>query len=163
MTWIDYTILAVIGISVIFSAARGAVREVLALVSWVVAFFVARIFALDIASILSQMLPDKAPRLLIAFLAVFVLTLLTMSLISIAISSVIKVAGLGWLDRILGAVFGLVRGGAIIVIGILLSGLTTLPHEPAWKNSMSGARLTELGDTAKAWLPNDLAKHIHYD
>jgi membrane protein required for colicin V production len=163
MTWIDYAVLAIIGISLIVSVLRGLVRELLALVAWVTAFFAARFLALNVAPIFSKTIPDETLRVLLAFVVVFVMTLLAMTLVSVVMSSLIKGAGLGWLDRLLGAAFGLVRGAAIVVVGVLLAGLTTLPREPAWRNSLSGAQLAALGDTAKAWLPYDLAKHIHYD
>ena len=158
MTWVDLAVLVIIGISVIVSMLRGLVRELLALVSWVVAFFVARYFTPIVAPWFTKTVPDDTLRFLVAYLAVFVMTLL-----SIAVASLVKAAGLGAFDHILGAGFGLVRGIVIVLIATLLVGLTILPRQPAWRNSLSGARLAELGDTAKAWLPYDLAKRIHYD
>jgi len=163
MTWVDLAVLVIIGISVIVSMLRGLVRELLALVSWVVAFFVARYFTPIVAPWFTKTVPDDTLRFLVAYLAVFVMTLLVMTLLSIAVASLVKAAGLGAFDHILGAGFGLVRGIVIVLIATLLVGLTILPRQPAWRNSLSGARLAELGDTAKAWLPYDLAKRIHYD
>jgi len=163
MTWIDCAVLAIIGISVIVSVLRGLVREVLALASWVVAFFAARFVAPGIAPWFSKTVPDEMLRLLIAYLAVFIMTLLLMALLSMLVSSLVKAAGLGAFDRVLGAGFGCVRGMAIVLLAALLAGLTTLPRQPAWRNSLSGARLAVLANAAKVWLPYDLAEHIHYD
>jgi membrane protein required for colicin V production len=163
MTWLDWAVLAIIGVSVIVSVLRGLVRELLALASWIVAFFAARFLAPVVAPWFSKTVSDETLRLLVAYLAVFVMTLLMMTLLSIAVASLVKAAGLGTFDRILGAGFGLVRGMVIVLIATLLAGLTMLPRQPVWRNSLSGARLAALADTAKAWLPYDLAKHIHYD
>lgn len=44
MVWIDYAILAVIGLSSLISLIRGFVKEALSLVTWFAAFFVASRF-----------------------------------------------------------------------------------------------------------------------
>ena len=109
MTWFDYAVLAIVGISVLFSIMHGFVRELLALASWVVAFLVAQLFATEVAPILTG-ITNPSLRLLVAFLAVFVATFIAMTVLAILLSSMIKRAGLGAVDRLLGALFGLVRG-----------------------------------------------------
>jgi len=163
MTWIDCAVFAIIGISVVVSVLRGLVREVLALASWVVAFLAARFLAPVVASWFSQTISDELLRLLTAYAVVFVMTLLLMALLSMLIAGLVRAVGLGALDRVLGAGFGLVRGMAIVLIATLIAGLTTLPRQPAWRNSWSGARLAVLGSAAKSWLPYDLAKRIRFD
>jgi len=163
MTWVDWAVFAIIGVSVIVSVLRGLVRELLALASWVFAFFAARYLTPVVAPWFSKTVPDETLRLLVAYLVVFVMTLLMMKLLSIAVASLVKAAGLGTFDRMLGAGFGLVRGMVIVLIATLLVGLSILPRQPACRNSLSGARFAAFADTAKAWLPYDLAKRIHYD
>jgi membrane protein required for colicin V production len=102
-------------------------------------------------------------RLLAAFLSVFLTALLVLTLAAIAVSSLLKRAGLGLIDRALGAVFGLVRGLAIVMVVVLLAGLTALPRQPAWRHAMSSAPLEALANMIKVWLPYDLSKHINYE
>src|SRR5271169_4883004 len=99
MTWVDWAVLAIIGISVIVSVLRGLVRELLALASWVVALFAARYFTPVVAPWFLKTVPDETLRLLVAYLAVFVMTLLIMTLLSIAVASLVKAVGLGTFDR----------------------------------------------------------------
>ena len=63
-------------------------------------------------------LNNPSLRLFAGFVAVFVIVLIAMTLLAIAISSLIKTAGLGFADRALGAMFGLVRGLAIVLIAV---------------------------------------------
>jgi membrane protein required for colicin V production len=153
MTWIDYAVIAIIGISVLLSVIHGLVREILALASWVVAFIVAQMFAGDVAALLPAALTNPSLRLLAGFLAVFLAVLVVMTLLAIAVSGLIKSAGLGFADRALGAVFGLVR---------VLAGLTALPRQTAWRHAMFSEPLVILGNSVKVWLPDDMAKHINY-
>jgi membrane protein required for colicin V production len=62
----------------------------------------------------------------------------------------------------LGAVFGLVRGLAIVMIVVLLAGLTALPRQTAWRHAMLNEPLVILANWVKVWLPDDMAKHINY-
>ena len=163
MTWIDYAVLAIIGISVLLSVIHGLVRELMALASWIVAFMVAQIYAADVAPVLPAAISNQSLRLLAAFLGLFLAVLLVMTLLAIVISRLIKSTGLGLVDRVLGAVFGLVRGLAIVMTVVLLAGLTTLPRQQAWRQAMLSAPLVVLANVVKVWLPYGLSKHINYD
>ena len=99
---------------------------------------------------------------LVGFLAVFLMVLLASTLLAIAISGLIKRVGLGFADRLLGAVFGLVRGLAVVLVMVLLAGLTALPSTPEWRQALTSAPLEALANTVKVWLPSDLSKHINY-
>ena len=162
MTWFDYSVIAIIGISVLLSLMHGLVREIFSLVSWVAAFVVAQIYVTDVAQLLPPTLANPSLRLLIGFIAVFITTLLIMSLVAIALSKLIRTAGLGFADRALGAVFGLMRGMAIVMIVILVAGLTSLPRQPAWRQAMFSPQLVAVANMLKVWLPYDLEKHINY-
>ncbi|MEO7728552.1 MAG: CvpA family protein [Burkholderiales bacterium] len=162
MTWIDYAFIAIVGVSVLLSILHGFVRELLSLASWVVAFVVAQMFAGEVAPQLPAALANPSLRLFAAFLGVFLAVLVGMTLIAMVVSRLIKTAGLGFADRALGAVFGLVRGLSIVLIAVLLAGLTTLPRQPAWRHAMLSEPLVILANWVKVWLPDDMAKHINY-
>ena len=162
MTGFDYAVLAIVGISVLLSIIHGFVRELLALASWIVAFIAAQLFAADAARLLPAAITSGSGRLLAAFLAVFLVVLLAMTLAANLLSRLFRAAGLGLADRALGAVFGLVRGFAIVMVVVLLAGLTALPRQPVWRDAMLSAPLEALADAIKVWLPYDLSKHINY-
>jgi membrane protein required for colicin V production len=163
MTLLDYAVLAVVGLSVVLSVWRGAVREVLALAAWILAFFAAQAYAGTVAAYLPASLDNEALRLLTGFLCVFLLVLVLMSLVAIAISTLLRSAGLGPVDRALGAIFGLARGILVVLILVLLSGLTALPRTPAWRDAMLSAPLEAAAVSVKAFLPYELARRISFD
>ena len=163
MTVFDYVVLVIMGLSVLLSILRGFVRETLALASWLVAFFVAKLYTLELAPLLPQSIPNQPLRLLAAFLILFLATLLICSLLAIALSEVFKRAGLGWMDRCLGALFGLARGMIIVCVLVLLGGLTTLPKDVRWRNAMFSAPLEAMVINLLPWFPNGIARHVKYD
>ncbi len=122
MTAFDLIAVLVVAISVAFSIWRGLVREVLALLSWVLAFCLARLFAVVVAGWLPSSWSHQGLRIAVGFVAVMLVSVLAFSLVSMMIVHLVKVAGLTTSDRMLGAVFGLLRGLLIVVTMVLLGG-----------------------------------------
>lgn len=163
MTSFDYAILAIVGLSVFLSIMRGFIREVLALVGWVAAFMVARIYTLELAPLLPQAIPSEALRFLAAFIILFLATLLVCSLLAIALAQLFKNIGLNWVDRSLGALFGILRGLLVVATLVFLAGFTNLPKDARWRTAMFSAPLEALVLSAMPWFPQDIAKHVKYD
>ena len=162
MTSFDYAVLTIIGLSILLSMMRGFLREILSVAGWVAAFFVAKLYTLELALLLPEAIPTQSLRLLAAFVILFLATLLVGSLLAIALSEVFKKIGLGWFDRWLGALFGLARGVAIVGVLVLLAGLTSFPQDARWRNAMFSAPLEALVVSALPWLPQGIASHIKY-
>ena len=162
MTVFDYAVLAVVGLSILLSMMRGFVREILALAGWVAAFFVAKTYTLQLVPLLPQAIPTETLKLLAAFVILFLATLLVTSLLAIALSEVFKKVGLGWLDRWLGAVFGLARGVIIVGVLVLLAGLTSVPQDARWRNAMFSAPLEAMVLSVMPWTPQGISRHIHF-
>lgn len=163
MTSFDYIVLVIIGLSVVISMMRGLVRELMALASWVIAFIVARLYTMQLAPLLPAALPSDSIRYFAAFLILFLATLLVCNLLSIVLSQIFKHAGLGWFNRTLGAIFGLVRGVMIVGVIVLLAGFTNIPKDIRWRNAMFNAPLEALVNRVLPFLPEEIAKHVQYD
>ncbi len=163
MTWFDHAVLLIVGVSALIAVIRGFVREVLALAAWLVAFLVASAFAAQLAPLLPEAIPSEELRMLAAFVLVFGTTLLVMSLLTLVLVELIRIVGLGFLDRFFGLLFGLVRGVAIVLTAVLLGGLTALPAHPAWRDAMLSSPLEALALTVKPLLPAELGRHIRFD
>ncbi|GAB1393556.1 CvpA family protein [Rhodocyclaceae bacterium] len=162
MTPFDYVVLAVIALSLLIGVWRGVVSEILALLAWIAAFLCARLWAGQVGDLL--MASDVAPhwRQVAGFLAVFVGVLIGFALARWLISQFLKAVGLGTLDRLLGALFGIARGVLLVWIGVLLAGLTSLPAQPWWQSAMLAPPFETAVLASKPWLPPDLAKRIRY-
>lgn len=163
MTSFDYTILLIIGISIVVSMMRGAVREVLAIMGWLAAIYVAKTYATQLIPLLPADIPTEALKILAAHVIVFLGVLLVASLLTIALSSLIRKIGLNWLNRGIGAVFGFARGLLIVCVLVFLAGLTSLPKDARWTNAMFSSPLEALVKTMLPFVPKIVAKHIKYD
>jgi len=162
MTLIDYVVLSIVGFSVLLSVIRGLVREVLALAAWAVAFVVASLFGGELATLMPTEIPGEELRWLAGFATVFFLVLLAMSLVAMAVSQLVKSAGLSVEDRILGALFGLTRGVLVVMFLTLMAGATSLPQQPVWREAALRSVLERMALGIRDWLPPAIGQHIKY-
>ena len=135
MVWIDYAILAVIGISTLISLVRGFVKEAVSLIVWVSAFFVASTFYVNLATFLTN-ISDQLLRNAAAIAILFITTLILGALVNYLIGQLVSKTGLSGTDRVLGLAFGALRG-ALIVSAILffMDAFTPLAQSPWWLSS----------------------------
>jgi len=162
MTIVDIVVLAVIGVSILLGVIMGLVREVLSLAAWVMAFLAANLAAPEAARLLPEGVASAEIRLLAGFAIVFVLVLIGLSVLAMMASKLVKIAGLGMADRLLGGVFGLLWGALLVTILVLLAGLTPLPRQPVWRNAFLVPTLEASAGYVKTWLPAELSKRIKY-
>ena len=121
---VDGIVLATVVISSLLAYARGLVREVMAIVGWIVAAIAAFVFAPQVMPLVKEIpvvgsiLADSCELSIIAsFAAMFAIALLIMSFFTPLLSSLINKSMLGKLDQSLGFMFGVIRGIALIAIG----------------------------------------------
>lgn len=162
MTAFDYAVVAVVFLSVGLGLWRGVVSEILALLAWVVAFFVSRSQAAVVAPFLAQQVPDPAFRLAAAYALVFVGVLLLFWIGRMLVSLMLKAVGLGVLDRLLGACFGVLRGVLVVLAAVMVGGMTPLPAAPWWRDAMLAPPLETAVIAVKPRLPPDVAKRIRF-
>ncbi len=162
MLWVDIAILVIVGISALISVMRGLVKEVLSLVAWVLAFWVAIIFSSNIAVMLEAHVSTESVRNILAFLSLFIGTLLLMGLVNLLISKLMDSTGLTGTDRALGVIFGVLRGVAIVLVLVLLAGLTPVPEDPWWQQSIFLGHFESLALQVVAILPPDISQHFKF-
>jgi membrane protein required for colicin V production len=162
VTIFDYLVLFVLVCSIVISTLRGLVKEILSLLSWVVSFVVANAYGEDLATMLPDMVPGNATRLIVAFLALFIGVRLLMLLLTMAIDALIKASGLTLADRGLGGLFGLGRGLVLVLAAVLVCGMTAIPQQPFWKEALLSPMAETAARTVKPFLPGDVARHVRF-
>lgn len=162
MIWVDYVIIGIIVLSATISIVRGFIKEVLSLASWALSFWVALSFSPHLATLLTDYIATPSIRLFTAFFTLFLITLILGALVNHVISTVVEKTGLSGTDRALGVIFGLLRGGAIVVLLVLLAGATPMPNDSWWQNSLLLEHFEKLALWARELLPADIAGYIHF-
>ena len=162
MTAFDYAVLAVTAVSALLGLWRGVVSEILALLAWVAAFLAARAWAEGLGQHLAGLLAEPALRYAAGFALVLVGVLIVFAVGRLLMKLLLRAVGLGLLDRILGAGFGVARGALIVFVAVLLAGLTALPKAVWWREAVLAPPLETAVIASKPWLPTEMAKRIHY-
>jgi len=147
MIWIDYLILGVIIISTLISLLRGFLRESVSLVTWIVGFWVALRFARQVGDVFT-VIHNPSVRVVIGFMILFVVILIIGAAINFLIGKIMEKTGAGAADRVLGLIFGLVRGVVIVAVLVIVAGFTTLPQNPWWHQS----RLIPYAESVAGWM-----------
>ena len=157
MTVVDVVVIFVICLSALFSLMRGFVKEAISLTTWIIAIWLAATFAPKLAEVLPASLESEAVRQAVSFGVLFVLTLMVGALVSMLINQVVKKTGLSGADRIFGVVFGVIRGGLIIVVFVVIAQMTPLPETDWWKTSVLLQWFENAAIVIQEYIPEDLS------
>jgi membrane protein required for colicin V production len=157
---VDWILLAVLGLSFLLGIWRGIVQELLSLVGWVAAFYVSQMYAPMAAAWLPMEGSSQMLRYAAGFVVVFVAVLVGTVLVSALIKKLISAVGLGPLDRLLGSLFGLMRGVVILLAVTVFVGMTPMRDTEAWKQAQGTQWLQQFLHVLKPVLPADFGKYL---
>lgn len=162
MAVFDLLVLVVLGLSVLVSMVRGVVAEIASLITWVVALVAARVLAPTIAELAFTRVEPHVFATVLAFIVVFIATYFLFSLAQKLLTSAIQAMGLGGINKLFGAVFGLVKGTFLITVVVLLCALTDLPRTDDWRQAQTAPIFEQLALLTVPYLPAFVAGRIHY-
>lgn len=159
MNWIDFIIVAIIVISTVASLIRGLISELLSFTVWIFAGGVGFFFYSDLAAHM-QWIEIDGFRPLAAFFILFLVTMILGALLSYLLGSLFKKVGISGTDRLLGGVFGAIRGVALVVILVLIVGIMPLGSQPWWHGSKLSVHFIKVAAWVKLQLPVKIADYF---
>ena len=158
MNQFDILIVIIFGFCLIRGFFRGFIKEMSSIVGVLGGFYAAYTYYMEFAKPLSGWISDKAYLYIVSFLIVFCGVFLIISILGVVIKYILNIAFLGWVDRICGAGFGIIK--AVLIASVLLIPLTAfLPKDaPIVKNSMLSPHVSFISEKMAKVIPKDM-KH----
>lgn len=156
----DITILTICGLSMLVSLFRGFIREVFSLLVWFAAVYAALMAANPLSEQMQPWIELPSVRLIIAFVGVFVLVLVVGGLINYLLGKLVASTGLSGTDRLVGALFGAVRGLAIVLVAVIIARMTPFPGDPWWQESQLLPQFERLAVMAVSHFPESMQEYV---
>ncbi len=160
LSWLDWTLLVVLAVSMVVGLVRGFVFEVMSLAGWVVAWFAAQWLAPWLGPQLPVGTAGSALNIATAFALSFVGVMIVWALLAKLVRMVVQATPLSLPDRALGAGFGFVRGAVLLLAVATLVALTPAARAPEWQASKGAAWLMIALQGLKPLLPAAMAERL---
>ena len=154
LNWVDYVLLTIFVLSILVGMKRGLIKELISIIALIAAFIIASMFAAHLASYFTstssvQNLVNQSTSFVgadttqpisyfalgVSYAVLFFATIIVGAIISYILQLGVEVTALGFINRILGGGFGLIRGYLINLVIIFVVQLTSLGTEPWWAQS----------------------------
>jgi membrane protein required for colicin V production len=165
MNSLDISVAVLISISIMIGIWRGFIREALSLATWVVAGFMAWVFAGPVAVIFEKDVTQPQIQMIAAFALIFVVVYVLGSIVTFIFHKILtKKPFFKLTNQVLGAALGATRGLIIVVFAFMLAGMSvSIPKSDWWQSSRFAPFFQTLSLGMADILPQDIARHIHYD
>lgn len=169
-TIIDAIILAIIAISVVVAFFRGFISEALSLIVWVLAFMGAVMYYQDVGKMLPNIFGGSLNAIsgedsifgdLISFAITFIGLLILLGLVNLLITFILRKLSISWPDRLLGAIFGLLRGLFIVAIISLFIIESPFKDSPYWQNAKLTSMASSWANTLASFIPENFLDSIN--
>lgn len=160
MSPLDAFVLVVMGLSVLISLLRGAVYEIVTLLGWIGGVWFAAHFAPALGDRYLQAIDNVEMRRLAAYAMCFIVVVLGAGIVASVLRLLLRATGFGVLDRSLGALIGVVKGLALVLLLVALATQTALAHSAMWKNAVLIPPAQSLLVLLRPWLPAALVQAL---
>ncbi len=136
MNILDIGILIIVALTTFRGFFRGIIQEAATLFGIIASFFLASFYYKELASWLGRYYPHHSLLAgIFCFILIFVLSFFLFHFFAIIIRKAVHLALLGWLDRVLGGLFGLIKGAVIVFFLVTLLTLFSPKSSPLVKDS----------------------------
>tara|TARA_R110000868_G_scaffold148617_8_gene370670 strand:- start:8153 stop:8680 length:528 start_codon:yes stop_codon:yes gene_type:complete len=160
-TLIDIGIILVVLISIVIGLFRGFVKEALSIVVWTLSVIIAMKFYEDFTHYFIGITDNVTLRSGMSIGVIFIVCLISGSIISHLISVLVKSTGLSGTDRLLGIIFGLLRGGLIAAVIVLIVNYTEFSKNKMWQDSFLTKQIQPMSKWLESFIPEKVINKVN--
>lgn len=158
MNLFDILIIIILLYCVVRGIFRGLLKEMSSLIGVFGGFYAAYTYYSEVGKYLNKWITNPNYINILSFLLIFVCVFLIISILGIIIKYILKIVFLGWVDRVFGAVFGILKG--ILISSVLLIVFTAFLPDSAniLKTSKTSPYLAVVSNKMIKVTPKDLKR-----
>ena len=160
MAALDWFVLITILVSIAIGMWRGFIREAFAIAAWMAGAFCAWQYAEFASGLLTNLIAQPPLRMIAGYVLAFLAAYVLVAIVGAVVRSIMNAVGLSFLDRGLGAIFGVARAGLVIIIVASLAANTPLSQSKEWTEALVAAPLALALAAAKPFIPQRLGKNL---
>jgi len=158
----DIIILIALFLPALIGAIYGFLNIVFSILAWVLALGMSAKFGSYFSPLIEEYIQTDMLRDALAFVGLFVVSLMIFTAIGYFIVKLMGKAGLTATDRILGFFLGFGLGISIVAVVVFLAGFTAITEEAWWQSSMILETFEQISVWAQQFLPDNVAKYHSY-
>jgi membrane protein required for colicin V production len=147
-------------LSMLVGVWRGLLKEMLSLMGWVVAYFAAQWWGPKAGAFVPVGEAGTRLNVLAGMMVVFVAVWLGWAVLTWAVREIVRASGLGGTDRLLGGVFGLMRGMLVALVVYTLVSMTPMRQWAPWTESRAIPWLQVVVEGLRPVLPDEVVKFL---
>lgn len=155
MNPLDTMMIVILGVVVIYSLIRGIIHVAVSFLSLIVGIWVALRFYTVIAQQVGKLLDSHMWSNIIGFLIIFFLVSISISLAGMLLRKLLKIGNMRWIDRVGGAIFGLVMGCVVIYAVIMILVAFAPPQAPFLKTSQLAPHVISISNHVLGYIPSN--------
>jgi membrane protein required for colicin V production len=160
MNTTDYLVILAVIISAVVGSLRGYLREAIALVTWIVALFIAWHFSDRIAPHLGGLLAVSPVSTWAARVIIVTLLLLLGTGIGVTVAHFVRLSIFNAMDRFLGFAFGFFRGVVLLGVFVILAQLLRLDGDRWWRQSVLMPYGESIANGLRVVIGDERTRHV---
>ncbi len=159
----DIVILVILALPGLIGVLYGFLNIVFSIVAWLLALGISVKFSAFFSPLLVAYIETALIRNILAFIGLFIISLIVLTAIGYFIVKLLGRAGLTATDRLLGFFLGIGLGGFIITVVVFLAGFTARPRESWWQEAILIQPFERIAIWGQGFLPENMSKYHSFD
>ncbi len=161
MNGVDLIIVIILVVGFVSGLARGLVRTLFGLAALVLGIVAAAGSFVRVASSIFGFVPEERVAEIIAFILVFLVVFFVVALIGRLVAKALKLAALGWVDRLAGGVLGIVLASILTGALLLLTVMGGFHKSPTLALSTLAPKVLSVTDAIVPLIPENVREGFH--
>lgn len=158
----DMVIVVILSFCLIRGIFRGLIKELASVIGVLAGFYAAYTYYPLLQGVFTQWVSNSAYRSVLSFLLIFCGIFIIIGIVGVIIKYLLNIAFLGWVDRICGAGFGIVKG--VLIVSVLMIALTAFLSRgaPIVKDSLLAPQVTLVAEKMIKVVPGEMKQEFQY-